>query len=262
MHAAKEAGELIAAARREHSFSVKNKKSDVDLVTSADVAAEKIIVTAIKTEFPEHSILAEESAPQLALEEYRKPLWIIDPIDGTTNFVHGHHHVGISIAFSLGGVVEVGVVHAPFLNETYSALRGHGAFMNGATIRASVESTLKRSLIATGFPYTREDIPIFVSQLTTVLTACRDIRRLGSAALDICMVAAGRAEGFYETVNPWDIAAGCLIAREAGAKTGHIHPRPLESPVPADLDAYELVVAAPGVFDELQGILQAATPRR
>jgi myo-inositol-1(or 4)-monophosphatase len=257
--AALKAGELIVGARRERDFSVQNKKSEVDLVTSADVAAERLIVEAIQREFPDHTILAEESAPRLSPEEYQKPLWIIDPIDGTTNFVHGHYQVGVSIAFAFGGTVEVGVVHAPFLEETFTAKRGAGAFMNGSPMKASATDTLKRSLIATGFPYTREDIPVFVRQLTAVLSECRDIRRLGSAALDICMVAAGRVEGFYETVNPWDIAAGCLIAREAGAKTGHIHPRNPRSPLPEDLEAFELIVAAPGIFTALQRLLQTAT---
>ncbi len=260
--AATRAGELIVRARREQSFEVKNKKSDVDLVTSADVAAEKIIVEAIKAEFPDHTILAEESAPQLAAADYQKPLWVIDPIDGTTNFVHGHYQVGVSIAFALSGTVELGVVHAPFLGETFTAQRGHGAFLNGAPIRVSTTSSLKRALIGTGFPYTREDIPLFVRQLTTVLEACRDIRRLGSAALDICMVAAGRIEAFYETVNPWDIAAGCLIAREAGATTGHIHPRSTAQSIPPDLDGFELVVAAPTLFADFQRLLQSVTPQR
>lgn len=259
--AAVRAGEVILSARREGDFSVKNKKSDVDLVTTADVTAEKVVVETIRSRFPEHAILAEESAPSLSPTEYRRPLWIIDPIDGTTNFVHGHYQVGVSIAFAFEGTVEVGVVHAPFLGETFTAKRGSGAFLNGAPIHASTEDTLKRSLIATGFPYTREDIPTFVRQLTTVLTRCRDIRRLGSAALDICMVAAGRVEGFYETVNTWDIAAGCLVAREAGAVTSHIYPRTAGTNLPPDFDAFQLVVAAPGIFVELQQILQEATPR-
>ncbi len=259
--AARRAGEVILSARRDNDFSVKNKKSDVDLVTTADVAAEKVVVDTIRARFPDHSFLAEESAPSISPADYAKPLWIIDPIDGTTNFVHGHYQVGVSIAFAFQGTVEVGVVHAPFLGETFTARRGSGAFMNGAPIQASRERTLKRSLIATGFPYTREDIPTFVHQLTTVLTQCRDIRRLGSAALDICMVAAGRVEGFYETVNTWDIAAGCLIAREAGALTGHIHPRSPERTLPKDFDAFELIVATPGIFADLQALLQETTPR-
>lgn len=260
--AARRAGEVILSARRERDFSVKNKKSDVDLVTTADVAAEKVVVDTIRAQFPDHTLLAEESAPSISPADYTKPLWIIDPIDGTTNFVHGHYQVGVSIAFAFEGTVEVGVVHAPFLAETFTAKRGSGAFMNGKPIQVSVEDSLKRSLIATGFPYTREDIPTFVRQLTTVLTQCRDIRRLGSAALDICMVAAGRVEGFYETVNTWDIAAGCLIAREAGAHTGHIYPRTPERTLPKDFDAFELIVATPGIFGPLQALLQEATPRR
>lgn len=260
--AAHRAGEIILAARRERSFSVKNKKSDVDLVTTADVAAEKVVVETIRARFPDHAILAEESAPTLSPADYYRPLWIIDPIDGTTNFVHGHYQVGVSIAFAFEGVVHVGVVHAPFLNETFTATRGGGAFLNGAPIQVSGEDVLKRSLVATGFPYVPTDIPTLVNQLTAVLTRCRDVRRLGSAALDICMVAAGRIEGFYETVNTWDIAAGCLIAREAGAVTDHIYPRSPESALPSDFDACELLVAAPGVFRELQGVLQSVTPRR
>jgi myo-inositol-1(or 4)-monophosphatase len=256
--AALQAGELIVGARRGRDFSVRNKKSDVDLVTSADVASEKVILEAIRREFPDHKILAEESAPHLSPEEYRKPLWIIDPIDGTTNFVHGHYQVGVSIAFAVGGTVEVGVVHAPFLKETFSAKRGAGAFMNGAPIKASTTDTLKRSLIGIGCPYTREDTPVFIQRLGALFSECRDTRRLGSAALDLCMVAAGRFEGFYDTVNPWDIAAGRLIAREAGAKAGHIHPRGPDSLLPEDLDGFELLVAAPGIFNELQRLLETA----
>ena len=150
-------------------------------------------------------------------------------------------------------------MYAPFLNEMFAGARGCGATLNGAPIAASGETNLKKALVATGFPYNRDNVSAFFTQFKAVITHCRDIRRLGSAALDICMVASGRLEGFYETINPWDIAAACLIAREAGALTGHIHPRPTDAILPPDLYADELVAGAPHIFDPLRSLLLAAT---
>lgn len=255
LEAARRAAEIIVAARRRGDFGVSMKTGEHNLVTTADVAAEEAICTIIRRRFPDHRFLAEEGAQTVSPADLSGPLWVIDPIDGTTNFIHGHRQVAVSIAFALGGTVEVGVVHAPFLDDTYAAVRTRGATLNGRALRASANTELKRALIATGFPYTREALPEFMCQLNAVLTHCRDIRRLGAAALDICMVAAGNLDGYYETVNPWDMAAACLIAREAGALTGHIHPRPSSGPLPPDLDAHELVVGAPGVFEALRAIL-------
>lgn len=253
--AARAASEIIVAARRRGDFGVATKTTEHNLVTTADVAAEEAICAVIKQRFPDHRFLAEESSQTVTAADLRGPLWIIDPIDGTTNFIHGHRQVAVSIAFAHAGTVQVGVVHAPFLDDTYAAVRTRGATLNGRAINASRNTELKRALIATGFPYTRETIPEFVRQIGSILRHCRDIRRLGAAALDICLVATGSLDGYYETVKPWDMAAGCLIAREAGAITGHIHPRSPDGPLPPDLDAHELIVAAPGVFDALQAIL-------
>ncbi|MFH1571363.1 MAG: inositol monophosphatase family protein [Gemmatimonadota bacterium] len=150
----------------------------------------------------------------------RGPLWIVDPIGGTVNYTYGHPQVFVSIAFALDGQVQVGVVHAPFQGETFAAARGAGARLNGEPIRPSDSAELRRALVATGFPYERERREALLPRLRQVLLHCRGIRRAGSVAIDLCWVAAGRLDGFYETLSPWDIAAGRLMVTEAGGGWG------------------------------------------
>ena len=252
---AQRAGALIAA-QRESGGLILSYKEGIELLTSADLQADQLIRTEITGAFPHHRLLSEESSPTMPQAERNQgPLWIVDPIDGTVNFAYGHQQVAVSIAYAVDGVVQAGVVHAPFQQETYRGVRGGGATLNGRVLKASDCAQLERALIGTGFPYERQDRPALIGRLRQVLLHCRDFRRIGSAALDLCWVAAGRLDGFYETLKPWDFAAACLIAREAGAQTGHLGAVPAQ--VPPDLYGEEVVAAAPGIYTALVELLRA-----
>ncbi len=193
------------------------KKGPIDLVTEADIASEKNIISAIRSRFPDHEILAEESG--LNKNGDSACQWIIDPLDGTTNFAHQIPIFAISIAFSAGDEIMVGIVLHPVTGELFTAVRGQGAALNGKPIRVSAEKNLSESLLVTGFPYdVKEMIDPVMMRFKQCVQAARGIRRLGSAALDLCSVACGRFEGFWEeNLKPWDTAAGWIIAEEAGA---------------------------------------------
>ena len=248
------AGKSIVDTRQSQRLTL-SYKDGVELLTSADLSADQLIRAGIESAFPDHLILSEESSPDLSdAGDMQAPLWIIDPIDGTVNYAYNQHQVAVSIAFACEGVVRAGVVHCPFQGETFSAIRGKGARLNGTSIRAGECSELERALIGTGFPYDRDGRVALVDRLRTVLFACRDIRRIGSAAVDICWVAMGRLDGYYETINPWDFAAAALIAREAGAHVGHLSKVP-EGQWP-ELWGQELVIAAPGIYAALRDLLR------
>ncbi|MBM3276508.1 MAG: inositol monophosphatase [Candidatus Handelsmanbacteria bacterium] len=254
---ARRAGALISAERERGALALSYKEG-IELLTSADLKSDQLIGEGIRAAFPGHQILSEESSPAMPQEERnRGPLWIIDPIDGTVNFAYGLAAVAISIAYAVDGVVQAGVVHSPFLGETYCGRRGGGATLNGAPIRASECVRLDRALIGTGFPYDRSQRPLLLRRLGRVLEHCRDFRRIGSAALDLCWVAAGRLDGFYETLKPWDFAAACLIAREAGAQTGHLGEVP--AGMPPDLYGEEVVAAGPGIHADLVALLRSTS---
>ncbi|WP_369984160.1 inositol monophosphatase [Thalassolituus sp.] len=251
---AKQAGELIAKQRQSLSVSYKNGN---ELVTQADVAADTLIANGIRSNYPDHVILSEELTPdQLAEASEREHLWIVDPIDGTVNYAHHHPQVAISIAYYHKGKARVGVVHNPFLNETFHAQAGKGARLNDVPIRCSTNVELNRAIIATGFPYVIEDLPKLMRRLENVLSNCADIRRLGSAALDICWVACGRIDGYYESVKPWDFAAAQLIAREAGAQFGHIHE--LSADINPQLHGDNILISGAQLFSPLQSLLREA----
>jgi myo-inositol-1(or 4)-monophosphatase len=258
--AAKRAGDVIRSKRAAEDVKVSFKAAR-NLVTTTDIEAEQVIIGIIRSAFPSHLILAEETAESVPPEDYAShTVWIIDPVDGTTNFAHGHFNVGVSIACAVNGVVQAGAVLAPFLDELFTATRDGGAQLNGSPIRVNDVSRFEDALIATGFPYVRTNVPNVCARLARVLTGCRDIRRNGAASLDICWVACGRLDCFYEeTLMPWDGAAGCLIAREAGASIGHF---PYDSDTqrrteryPGELMMDNIVVSAPGVFEELMLLL-------
>jgi myo-inositol-1(or 4)-monophosphatase len=262
-NASDKAATIVKRQREQSSVSV-SFKGDRNLVTTADVAAEQEIIAHIKQHFPDHLILAEETAQTLAPEAYGQGyVWIIDPIDGTTNYAHGHHQVGISIACALNGQVVAGVVLAPFLNERFYATKGGGAFLNDQPIHCSETDTVPDALITTGFPYNRGNIHNICLRIERVGRTCRDIRRLGAASLDICWVACGRVDAYFEeTLNPWDGAAGILIAREAGAAIGHYNYdsdlQKLTARYPGDLFVDNIVVAPhkllPRLLNTLHGI--------
>lgn len=193
------------------------KKGAIDLVTEADVGSEKQIIQTIRSRFPDHAILAEESGANPGVPDCQ---WIIDPLDGTTNFAHQLPIFAVSIAFSFRGEVTVGIVLNPVSGELFTAVRGRGAELNGRPIRVSETKHVSESLLVTGFPYNFEEIlESVIGRFRSCLRASRGVRRLGAAALDLCFVACGRFDGFWEeNLKPWDTAAGMLIASEAGAE--------------------------------------------
>ncbi|TVP45763.1 MAG: inositol monophosphatase [Halomonas sp.] len=252
---AEEAGQMIINAREQQGFSQRLKK-DNELVTDVDVAVDKLISQRLEEHFPGEARLSEELAPESALHVEAPQLWVVDPIDGTVNFAQGLRHVAVSIGWMEDGVAKVGVVHAPFLGETFSAAEGCGSFCNGHPIKPSDADVLGSTLVGTGFPYRKEARKRLLKRLDAVLTHCQDIRRNGAAALDICDVACGRLDAYYETVSPWDFVAGWVIAREAGASVGHLYQVP--SSVPVDLYPDNLLVTAPGVHDAMRQLLLEA----
>ena len=192
-------------------------KSAIDLVTSVDRASENAIVSFLRERFPEHSIVAEENT-NIAVQQSRYR-WIVDPLDGTTNFVHSFPHFAVSIALEHDTRLVAGLVHDPAKSETFSATDGGGAYLNGRPIRCSTVDKLESALLATGFPYDRrEKADYYLGIFKSFLCASHGIRRGGSAALDLSYVASGRLDGFWESkLHAWDVAAASLIAREAGA---------------------------------------------
>jgi len=252
-----QAGELIRHEREENTLRT-DLKQQTELVTHADVMADKFITGAIRERFPNHRILSEETMPDLSqAEELDTPLWIVDPIDGTVNYAYGHPQVAVSIAYAEKGRVQAGVVHAPFLGETFRATRGAGATLNGETIKHSGATVPRDSLFATGFPYTKDNLEPLVRRLDAMIHQCRDLRRIGSAALDICWVACGRLDIYYENVSPWDFAAARLIALEAGATAGHFGEVP--EGYPADLYGRDILISAPDIWQPVREILRTAS---
>lgn len=193
------------------------KKGHFNLVTNVDHEVEKLILQEITSQYPTHSIIAEESGTKNKDPNYK---WFIDPIDGTTNFAHGYPCFCISIAFSKNSILEFGLVKNPLTGELYSARKNKGAKLNGKPIHVSKIKKLKESLLATGFPYDRKkSISNNFKNFSNLTLMTQGVRRDGSAALDLCYVACGKLDGFWETkLSPWDTASGVLILKEAGGK--------------------------------------------
>jgi myo-inositol-1(or 4)-monophosphatase len=194
------------------------KKGTIDLVTEVDVAVERMFRALIASRFPGHQILAEELGGAARAPE--GPCWVFDPIDGTTNFAHGLPIFCASLALEIDGVAEIGAVYDPNRRELFTAERGGGAFLNGTPLRVSPAARLVDAMLVTGFPY---DVHARVDEIVGLFAAfvgqARAVRRLGSAAIDLCYVAAGRLDGFWESdLKPWDIAGGALIVAEAGGR--------------------------------------------
>ena len=217
VRAARRAGEMMVRhLDRLDSIKVAEKETN-EYVTEIDHLAEEIIVEVIRDHYPEHAILAEERG-QEGEHDFQ---WIIDPLDGTTNYVHGFPVFSISIAITRKGQLEHGVVYDPIRQEIFTASRGSGAQLEGRRIRVSQRNKINECLIATGFPYSKNQryINEYMDMLKVVMKSSADVRRTGSAALDLCYVAAGRVDGFWEFgLKIWDIAAGSLIIREAGGR--------------------------------------------
>lgn len=216
--AARSAGKVIAqAVERLDKLTIMQKQHN-DFVTDIDQKAEKIIIDTIRKNYPHHAILAEESG---ASGEHEFT-WIIDPLDGTKNFMHGLPHFAVSIAVMQKSRIEHALVYDPIRHEVFSASRGHGAQLNNRRLRISQQTNLQHALLGTGFPY-REDQPLepYFKILKDLMAVSSGIRRAGAATLDLAYVAAGRLDGFWEFgLQPWDIAAGALLIKEAGGIVG------------------------------------------
>jgi myo-inositol-1(or 4)-monophosphatase len=218
---AREAGRVLAE-KFGRALQVSNK-GDIDLVTEADIAAERLIVERIRSHHPRHAILTEESGDVVtagdASSEYK---WVIDPLDGTTNYAHGYPCFCVSVALEHEGSVVVGVVYDPTRDELFAAERGGGATLNGRGLRVSETSDLNAALLCTGFPYDVRDRGDFARHFRNFIMRAQSVRRDGAAALDLAYVAAGRFDGFYEEgLRPWDVAAGVLLVEEAGGRVTH-----------------------------------------
>jgi myo-inositol-1(or 4)-monophosphatase len=217
VRAARRAGELMIRQLNQLEALKVTEKAKNEFVTQVDKNAEATIIEVIRDHYPDHAILAEESGAA-GDHEFQ---WIIDPLDGTTNYVHGFPVFSVSIAVARRGEIEHGVVYDPLRQEIFSASRGGGAQLDGHRIRVSKRTSLQQSLIATGFPYRAnlKHIDRYLEMLRAVMLETAGVRRPGSAALDLCYVAAGRVDAFWELgLAKWDIAAGALIIREAGGR--------------------------------------------
>ena len=215
LDAARAAGDILRNALGT-ALVIETKQNQVaNLVTDADTAAERAIIDLIRSRYPDHAILGEEGGASAGRADVK---WIIDPLDGTTNFAHGVPLFSVSIAAEKNGEIVAGVVYNPVADEMFAAEKGAGATLNGVPMRVSTESDITRSLLVTGFPYNVLENPDFCRErFVAFMMHVHGIRRLGSAALDCAYVAAGRLDGYWEVaLQPWDQAAGVLLVREAG----------------------------------------------
>jgi myo-inositol-1(or 4)-monophosphatase len=212
---AREAGHLLL--EKFGRITAVTKKGDINLVTEADLASEALIIERIKSHHPKHAILAEEAGDAVVVDGTNVWKWIIDPLDGTTNYAHGYPCFAVTLALEHNGDVVIGVTFDPTRGELFAAEKGHGATLNGKSICVSATERLSESLICTGFPYDFKRKDDFARHLTAFLLSSRGVRRDGSAAIDLAYVACGRFDGFWEEgLNPWDMAAGKLLIEEAG----------------------------------------------
>lgn len=220
---ARRAGALIVNQRPDQ-LAV-DKKGRIDLVTEMDLRSEELIVETIRNRFPKHEILAEEGGRREGVGG--NVLWLVDPIDGTTNYTHGYPCYCVSIAAEIDGVVAAGAVYDPNRDEIFTALRDEGAWLNGQAISVSEAEELEEALLATGFAYGEEEIRRNLELFCRIMKRSRAVRRDGSAALDLCYVGCGRFDGFWElSLNPWDVAAAGLVVREAGGVVTRMDGRP------------------------------------
>ncbi len=248
---ARDAGRLLLRGRRTGTVEAEaTKSSPTDIVTALDRASEELVGARLRDARPGDGILGEEGADESGTTGVR---WVVDPLDGTVNFLYDLPNWAVSIAAEVGGETVAGVVHAPAMGLTYTAARGGGAYLDGTALTGSKVTTLAGALVATGFGYTAERRRAQAAVLARVLPVVRDIRRMGAASLDLCAAAAGRLDAYYERgLHPWDHAAGGLVATEAGLRLGGLGGRgPSE----------DLVVAAPpALFGPLVDLLAADPP--
>ena len=248
--AARAAGSLINRAALDIESVLVSSKQVNDFVTEVDVACEKTIIETLLTAYPGHGIWAEESGTEFGAQD-SEFVWIIDPLDGTTNFIHGLPVYCVSIALAVKGKIEQAVVYDPTRNDLFTATKGRGAYMNDRRIRVSKRIHMEECLISTGFPYRAGDnLPKYLSMLGDVMPKCAGVRRPGAAALDLAYVAAGFCDGFFESnLKPWDVAAGSLLIQEAGGLVGNFSGE-------ADfLETGECMAATPRVYAQMASLL-------
>ena len=252
VRAARSAGAIINRAALDLDVLKVASKGTNDFVTEVDQAAEEAIISTLLEAYPGHAILAEESGRQRG-SKHSDYLWIIDPLDGTTNFIHGFPVYAVSIALAFRGKVEQAVVYDPTRNDLFYASKGKGAYLNDRRLRVSKRTRMSDALIGTGFPFRKGDnFKRYLKMFEEVMQHCAGLRRPGAAALDLCYVAAGWYDGFFETgLSPWDVAAGSLMITEAGGLVGNFTGE-------ADfLYQREVVAATPRIYGQL---VQMLTP--
>ena len=251
--AARRAASVINRASTQLDLLTVQSKSPNDFVTEVDRAAEQAIIEVLRDAFPGHGILAEESGESGPESEYT---WIIDPLDGTTNFIPGMPQYAVSIAQTTNGVLEHAVVYDPNTNEMFTASRGAGAFLNDRRIRVSRRTRLNEALIGTGFPFRQFDhVDAYLAMFKELTQKTAGIRRPGAASLDLAYVASGRFDGFWEMgLSPWDMAAGVLLIQEAGGLVSDL------SGEANYLTTGNLVAGTPKIFGQLLPIIQAWRP--
>lgn len=241
---AKRAGDILMKYFRTNGLESETKQNAFDVVTKADKESDKFIKDYITSRFPEHGIITEESGA----EHYdREWLWVIDPLDGTSNFNNGLPVFSVSIALKHHGETVIGIVYAPYLNELFHAVKGEGAFLNGKSIRCANKTTLETAMVATGMPYDRAVNPDNnLEEIERVVCKVRGTRRFGSAAVDLSYTAAGFLDAYWElNLNEWDVAAGVLIAEEAGAIVESIR---------KDRN-YSIMASSPSLIDKFRNLL-------
>jgi myo-inositol-1(or 4)-monophosphatase len=248
--AARAAGAIInRAALDVESVRISQKKVN-DFVTEVDHASEQAIIETLLTAYPGHGILAEESGSQHGAKD-SECVWIIDPLDGTTNFIHGFPVYCVSIALAVRGKVEQAVIYDPSRNDLFTASKGRGAYVNERRIRVSKRTELSQCLISTGFPFRKgDDFNAYLAMMGDVMQRTAGVRRPGAAALDLAYVAAGFADGFFETgLQPWDVAAGSLLVTEAGGLVGNF------TGEANFLDQKECLAGSPRIYGQLVSVL-------
>ncbi len=229
------------------------EKNKNDFVTEIDIQSERMIIDVLKEAYPEIGIMAEESEPEGAEGVF----WIIDPLDGTTNFVHGYPVMGVSVALFSEGEVVLGTVYDPLRGELFEAIKGYGAFLNGRKVSVSPVNDLSDSLLGTGFPFrVHEFMDDYLDVFRSLFLGCRGIRRAGAAVLDLAYVAAGRLDGFFELyLKPWDMAAGGLLVSEAGGEVTDFFG------APGYLNSGNIVAAGGGIHRDIVDVTASAFKR-
>jgi myo-inositol-1(or 4)-monophosphatase len=251
VRAARRAGAIINRAARDVEMLAVTRKRHNDFVTEVDKAAEQAIIDALRRAYPDHSILAEESGASAGAAGESEYTWIIDPLDGTTNFIHGFPQYAVSIALQHKGVLTHAVIYDPTKNELFTASRGRGAHLNDRRIRVSKRAQMGEALIGTGFPFRDfETLDEYLAMFRELTSRSAGLRRAGAAALDIAYVAAGRLDGFWEMgLSPWDMAAGALLVTEAGGLVGDFGGEP------GYLDSGRIVCGNPKIFSQLLQVI-------